>query len=796
MNNLNLILRNLFKKGKSSLYVLSNFIIAMTCGILIYLFVADEFAYDKHFSQFDQIYRLNLQSNDKSTSSCNLPAVFHDEIENVAGIEKFARLQTYMGERNISIENQFFVADKFLFGDPEILDIFDFEFLLGNPQTALDKPFNIIISQQTSQKYFGSSDPLGRTISFDNHDFTVSAVVKDLPNQSHFSMNFLASFSSYQTINNDILTKWYISSVNFYLIIPEAVITNEVESQMTLLFAKGNGITEDKIEFNMILEPLADIHLHSTNTRWDNAIKGDIKVVYGFMAIALLIVGIAIANYINMLTANYQQKVRENSIRKINGASQLSIIQLQISETFTFLFVSMVVSFVLVYMLLPFLNQLSGKNFLVNVGSVVAGGIMLLTILILSVIYPIFFMRMFKPGQSIKNQSVILGLHRQKQHLWVRGALVMFQMVIAIVLIASTIIINKQLNLVTKKKNGFEQENKLIVINPYSPNMQQRYESLKEKFTAIPLITNVGVAQNAPAGFINNFSAVWLPDRKEETKVDFGQITVDHDFIPAIGGKIVQGKNFDKNILYDEQMGIVINESAAKILNLSEPIGQKLVVQNNAYTPNNEMEIIGVVEDMQYFTLKEASKPIMYFIRPWSYHNIIISIEKGNYHQVLSQIELAYKEVEPSLPFTFEFMEDRINSNYKTEVNTAKITTFLSAVAIFLSVLGILGMILFTIQQKVKEIGIRKVNGAKIWEVMKLLNQDFVKWVTIAFIIATPIAWYAMNKWLENFAYKTELSWWIFALAGVFALGIALLTVSWQSWRAATRNPVEALRYE
>ncbi len=796
MNNLNLITRNLFKRSKSSLYILLNFVIAMTCGIMIFLFVADEFAYDKHFPQFDTIYRLNLQSIDKSTASCNLPAVLHSEIEKIAGIENFARLQTYMGERNISIDNQIFVEEKLLFGDPEILNIFDFEFLSGHPQNALSQPFNLIISQQTSQKYFGSADPLGKTISFDNQDFTITAVVKDLPDQSHFSMNFLASFSSYQTLNNDLLTKWYISSVNYYLTVRETVNLKDVENQMTLLFAKGNAIPEDKIEFHMMLEPLADIHLRSTGTHWDNAIKGDIKVVYGFMAIALLILGIAIANYTNMLTANYQQKVRENSIRKINGASEWSIILLQVTETFTFLLFSLLVSLVLVYILLPFLNQLSGKNLVVNSSSLVAGGIMLLTILILSVIYPLCFMRMFKPGQLVKNQSVILGLRKQKLHFWIRGMLVTFQLVIAIVLIASTLIINKQLNLVTKEKIGFDRENKLIVYNPYGENMQQHYELLKEKLSGIPSISKIGVTQNAPAGIINNFTPVWLPGLKNESKVDLGQITVDHDFLPTIGAKVLLGKNFDKNVLYDEQLGIVINESAVKALNLVNPIGQKLVVQNNAYTPNNEMEIIGVVEDMQYFTLKEASKPIMYFIRPWGYHNIIISLEKGNYQQVLSQIELAYKEVEPSLPFAFQFLDDRISSNYKTEVNTAKITTSLSAVAIYLSVLGILGMILFTIQQRVKEIGIRKVNGARVSEVMALLNKDFVKWVAIAFVIATPIAYYAMNQWLQNFAYKTELSWWIFALAGFLALGIALLTVSWQSWRAARRNPVEALRYE
>jgi putative ABC transport system permease protein len=717
-------------------------------------------------------------------------------MEKATGIETFALLQTFMGERNITINNQVFVADKFLLGDPEILDIFDFEFLAGSPKDALSNPFNLIISQKTAQKYFGDADPLGKTINWDNHDFTVTAVVKDLPEQSHFAMNFLAPISSYQTMNNDLLTKWYISAFSYYMIVPSTVKLQEIESQITRLFAQGNGIPDQKIEFNMVLEPLADIHLRSVGTRWDNAIKGDIKVVYGFLAIALLIIGIAIANYINLLTANYQHKVRENSIRKINGASELSVISLQVTESLVFLCISLIISFLLVYLLLPCINHLSGKSLILNLKSFVVGGVLLFGILILSVAYPIFFMRMFKLGQMIKNQSIILTLNKQKQHRSVRGALITFQMVIATVLISSTFIINKQLHLITKEKNGFDQENKLIVNNPYGQNMQQRYALFKEKLSAIPTIKKIGVTQNAPAGSINNYTPVWLPGLKDESKVDVGQITVDHDFITAIGAKILQGKNFDKNVLYDEQMGVVINESAVKALNLVDPIGKKLVVQNNAYTPNNEMEIIGVVEDMQYFTLREASKPILYFIRPWGYENIIVSLEKGNYRPVLQQIEQAWKEVEPALPFAYQFMDDRISNNYKAEVNTAKITTILSAIAIFLSVLGILGMILFTIQQRVKEIGIRKVNGAKISEVLIMLNRDFVRWVAIAFLLATPIAYFAMNKWLENFAYKTELSWWIFALAGLLALGIALLTVSWQSWRAATRNPVEALRYE
>ncbi|MFA5329697.1 MAG: ABC transporter permease [Prolixibacteraceae bacterium] len=796
MKNFKVLLRGLFRKGKSGVYILVNFTIAFTCALLIYLFVSDEFSFDKHFANYNQTYRLNIEAKDKSNISCNLPGVLYDKIEQIPGIERVARMQTFMGERYIVVNNETFLDDKFLFADPEILDIFDFRFITGSPKDALSKPFSLIVSKSTAQKYFGSANPVGKTIQLDNHDFTVSAVVEDLSAQTHFDFKFLASASSYKIMNNNLLTQWYISSFNYYFLLSENTDKSIAEALITKAFAEGNGISEENREFQMTLEPLANIHLESVSTRWDNAIKGDIKVVYGFIVVMLMILGIAVANYINVLTANYQQKVRENSIRRINGASGFAVIRNQISESFILLSISMIIAIGLAFLLLPFVNNFSGKEIQPGFSLIPAISVLLVSVITVSVIYPILFIQSFKATGFLKTQSIILNLKTRKQHTLVRGSLVTFQLVIATSLIASAILISKQLHLVMKTKTGFDHENTLVVINPYSQTMDKRYELFKQKLASVPMVKEVGVTENAPAGSINNYTPVWLPGKENESKADLGQITVDHDFFPAIGAKIVHGKNFDKNILYDEQMGIVINESAVKALNLTNPIGQKLVVQNNAYTPNNEMEIIGVTEDMQYFSLKEASKPVMYFIRPWGKHNIIVKLESGNYSNALQQIQNVWKEVEPNLPFTYQFMDERISSNYTSEVNTASIIRILSGIAIFLSVLGVLGMIGFTVQQRIKEIGIRKVNGAKISEVMAMLNKDFVRWVAIAFIIATPVAYFAMNKWLESFAYKTSLSWWIFALAGLLALGIALLTVSWQSWKAATRNPVEALRYE
>ncbi len=796
MRSFKVILRNLFRKRKSNLYAIINFSIAFTCALLIYLFVADEFAFDKHFSKYNQIYRLNLEANDKSNISCNLPGVLFDELEQLAGIEAYARLQTYMGERYIEVDNETYLDNKFLFGDPEVLQIFEFNFLMGSADNALEKPFNLILSKSAAEKYFGNAVPLGKTIRMDNHDFTVSAVVEDLPAQTHFDFNFLAPVSSYRKMNDNILSQWYISAFNYYFLLPDNTDRSKIESLITDTFTEGNGISPEERNFKMVLEPLADIHLEAVKTRWDNAIKGDSKVVYGFIVVALLILGIAVANYINVLTANYQQKVRENSIRKINGASGFLLIREQLSETFFLVSFSVIVAAGSAYLLLPFISSLSGKELALNLSVVPFIAVLLVVIVSSSVVYPVLFIQSFKTIGFLKNQSPVLDLKSRKQHFRVRGGLVTFQLMIATALIASALIINKQLHLVMKAKTGFDQQNTMMVINPYDETMNKRYDLFKQKLESIPLVKNVGVAQNAPAGFINNFTPVWLPGEEDKLKADLGQITVDHDFLSAIGAKFIQGKNFDKNILFDEQMGIVINESAVKALNLANPVGQRVVVQNNAYTPDNEMEIIGVVEDMQYFTLKEASKPVMYFIRDWGKHNIVIRLGEGNYQAALQQIKNSWNEVEPGLPLTYQFMDGRISSNYASEVNSAQIITMLSGIAVFLSVLGILGMIVFTVQQRLKEIGIRKVNGAKISEVIVMLNKDFVRWVIMAFIIATPIAYFVMNKWLQNFAYKTELSWWIFALAGLLVLGIALLTVSWQSWRAATRNPVEALRYE
>ena len=796
MKNIKVLLRGLFRKGKSGVYILVNFTIAFTCALLIYLFVSDEFSFDKHFANFNKTYRLNIEAKDKSNISCNLPGVLYDKLEHVPDIERVARMQTFMGDRYIVVNNITFLEDKFLFADPEILDIFDFSFITGNPRDALSKPFSVIISKSMAQKYFSDTNPLGKTIQQDNQDFTVTAIVEDLPAQTHFDFKFLASVSSYKIMNNNLLTNWHISSFNYYFLFSENTDKSIAEGLITKAFAEGNDISENEREFQMTLEPLANIHLKSVSTRWDNAIKGDIKVVYGFVVVMLMIIGIAIANYINVLTANYQQKVRENSIRRINGASGFSVIRDQISESSILLSISMIIAVGLTFLLLPFVNDLSGKEIQPGLNLLPIISVLLVSVITVSVIYPVIFIQSFKPTGFLKNQSIILNLNTRKQHTFVRGSLVTFQLVIATALIASAIIISKQLHLVMKTKTGFEQGNTLVVINPYGETMNKRYDLFKQKLASVPMVKAVGVTQNAPAGSINNYTPVWLPGRENEIKADLGQITVDHDFLPAIGAKILYGKNFDKNILYDEQMGIVINESAVKALNLTNPIGQKLVVQNNAYTPDNEMEIIGVTEDMQYFTLKEASKPVMYFIRPWGKNEIIIKLESGDYRHALQEINDVWKEVEPNLPFTYQFMDERISSNYASEANTANIIGILSVIAVFLSALGIFGMIAFTVQQRIKEIGIRKVNGATISEVMTMLNKDFLQWVTIAFILAIPLALFAMNKWLENFAYKTDLSWWIFALSGLLVLGIALLTVSWQSWKAATRNPVEALRYE
>jgi|WetSurMetagenome_2_1015567.scaffolds.fasta_scaffold00258_12 putative ABC transport system permease protein len=792
MKKLRFIIRHFLTQKLSTSFVLISFSVAFSCCILVYLFVSDEFAYDRFNANYDRIYRLTLSSKDKSAINSNFPGVFYDRIKNISGIEKVARLQTFSGKRYISINNTTYEETGFLFGDPEILEILKFDFLLGNPQEALSKPFSVIISRSIAEKYFGSVNALGKTINEDYHDFTVTGVIDDLPKQSHLPIKFLASVSSYETLNSRLLTTWYMSAFSYYFLLPEGAGTKRIETELADSFAEGNGVAADKRDFDCTLQPLRDIHLKAGNVRWDNAIKGDIKIVLGFIVIALLISGIAVANYINVLTADYRRKVRETGIRRVNGASKRAIIADQLAESLTIFLLSMIIADLLSYFLLPVVNDLCEKSLSINLSVLALNLVLIFLSTIVTVIYPLVFMHSFEVSDALKNKIRTTDSHRQN---WVRGSLITFQLAAATILIIATIVVNRQLQLLLSTKVGFDKENVLLVDNPYSPDMDKRYEIFREKLLALPMVRSVGVTQNAPCGFINNYSNVWLPGN-ENQKVLLGQITVDHSFLNTIGAKFIAGRNFSNDFPSDTLSGMVLNKSAVQALNLAEPVGKMIVVQNNAPTPGNELEVIGVIDDMQYFTLHESAKPVMYYVRNWGRSCITIKLGKGDYSETILMIKGLWKEVAPDWPFDFQFMDERISTNYRSEINAGKIISCLSGIAIFLSILGILGTIIFSIQQRTKEIGIRKVNGARVTEVVVMLNTDLVKWALTSVLIATPVSYLAMNKWLGNFAYKATLSWWIFALAGLLILIIALITASWQSLRAATRNPVEALRYE
>lgn len=574
MKKIRKIFRHLINRRLTTSFVLISFTMAFSCCILVYLFVDDELSFDKHNANFAHIYRLNVLSQDKTYKSVSFPAVFAEKFSKIPGIEKYTRFQTYMGERFISVDNTTYTATSFLFADPEILDILQFDFLMGDPKEALAKPLNVIINQSTAQKYFGSANPIGKIIRQDDLDFTVSAVVKDLPRQSHFNMNFLAPVASYQSSNNDMLTKWYISAFCYYLLLPDEVNRKEIETQLANLFAEGNGIEKSKREFEMVLEPLADIHLKSVGTRWDNALKGDIQVVYGLGMIALLILGIAIANYINVLTADCRRKAKETSIQRVNGASGYTIIADQVLETSAFLLSAFLLSMVLTSLMLPVVNNLSGKLLPINWSVLMPGLALLTTSIILSVLYPIVFLNSIKPAEALKNQINIIKVKSQQKQQWLRGAFVTFQLAIATLLIASTIVINNQLQLVMNAKTGFDKENTLIVYNPYTEGMNERYDLFRQKLSNLPMIQSIGVAQNAPGNSINNFSPTWLPNQNDQ-KADLGQISVDHDFLKTVGAKFVAGRNFDINVASDKTTGMIINQSAVKALNLNDPIEKK-----------------------------------------------------------------------------------------------------------------------------------------------------------------------------------------------------------------------------
>ncbi len=793
-----LAFRNLIKNNFYSTINIVGLAIGITACILILLYVQFELSYDNFHEKSERVFRVNCfeilngDSHNQPYTPPPLAKVMQDEIPE---IEDAVRLTTYWP---IVLEHKEKVLNttKGCYADASFFKIFSATFIHGDPGTALTEPYTVVLTETTAKRYFGNENPLGQKLSRKNYrSFTVTGVIKDFPENSHIKPDFLASFKSL-SYNNSM--DWSQNSFYTYVLIKEGAYNQQVDKKLKGVVKKYVGAylkehkglsLEESISLEYYTQCLTNIHLDDDVKAGAEPLGNKIYLVI-FSIIAAFILIIACINYMNMSTAQSATRAREVGLKKSLGSNRNKLVFQFLSESIFIALIALFLAMALIKILLPVFNNLVDKHLLFSCAGSFSSVLLLLVfgiaIGILSGIYPAFFLASFSPLTVINGINTSSGIQGK-----LRNGLVVFQIIVTIVLFSGTFVIGKQLNFLQKQELGFNKENLIIIENANSLGSQM--SSLKKALLAQSGILQVTNSNSIPGRdmYYETFShGISNSDRHVNV------IWSDVDFLKTYDIELIQGSFFEEGNQANTK-SIVLNETVIKELNIEDPIGKK--IYKGQKTDENSFTIIGVIKNFHFESLHQEVSSLGFYNNDdnLKYNGRFLSVRiSGDIQEGLKKIEQTWDKFTGGQSFDYVFLDEDFGRLYTAELRTRKLVSIFSALAIVIACIGLFALAAFVAEQRTKEIGIRKVNGAKISEVLLMLNKDFVKWVAIAFIIATPIAWYAMHKWLENFAYKTTLSWWIFALAGVVALGIALLTVSFQSWKAATRNPVEALRYE
>jgi len=793
--HIKLAIRNILKQKTGSLINVFGLSVSLAACLIIVLFVQQELNFDRFNKNYTSIYR--LLEVDKDGRSSDHPIVFNKLLEeNIPELKNGTMLFYYSKTTDFfRYDNNDYIFNNVLFTTQSFFDIFSLEFIKGNQKNALDASNKAVITETTARKMFGSTDPIGKIIKYsNNYDFEVKGIIKDLPKTSHFQVDLLVSLESQKKINSYMMESWYNSSTSFYYLLPQNVDINALEKKITELFKKLGP--EDSVERTFQFQPLSKIHLYSSDTIWDSAIKGDIQVVIAFVLIAILILIIACFNFINLSMALSGKRNFYSGIQKTMGADGKTIFMSTFTESLLLVIFCAVCAVYISSLIIPGFNRIMGTNLEFSFSNPIVSSaltVLIVFTVLLSSLFQSWRNTRINPVDLLSGKGRNLLAGNKRPFPIFSQSLSIVQLIISIALVIGVITIFKQTTLLLDGKLGFNKSHLIVIKNPWDKKVQTRYKLIKEQLAGLPGVKGVSASWNVPGEYINNYSGVEIIGNANVSRTNFGQLPVDANFFNVLEAKFLFGRNFSPTLSSDSNK-VIINKMGMEILGLDNPIGQNL---KNYFTgPDKSYEIIGVIDDIQYQTLKEKGNPAIYYLSRFGLNKILVRLNPGNIPQSVKNIEKIWKGIESEYPFEFEFVDYKIQTNYEKEIRTRTVLLIMAVLAIAISMLGIFGLVIFITQNRIKEIGIRKINGANVSEVMTMLNKDFIMWVAVAFLIACPISWYVMHKWLQNFAYKTDISWWVFAMAGIIVLAIVLFTVSWQSWRAATRNPVEALRYE
>ena len=785
-NHLKVALRNVRRNLAFSMINVSGLAIGMACCILILLWIQDELSFDRFHRHADRLGRVIVEVEHSgqrpwAVTEAPLSLALKEAYPNIV---QSTRMQLGRRFRVTYGEKQFYETRN-IFADPAFFDMFTFPLIKGNPVTALSGKRSVVITEKAAQKYFGSADPMGKTLNFnDRFDLQVTGILQDIPKNSHLQFDFVLPFNWLEDLGQDI-QNWGNFNFFTYVLLEKGISAEEVSQKISgylQTIAPGN-------DRRLFIQPLEQIHLCSTFEYDDLAVNNsDYKYVFIFASIALFVLFIACINFMNLTTARSSNRAKEVAMRKVVGAERKDIIRQFFGESLAFTFFSFGLALALVILFLPFFNDLSGKQLSLDFADniwIPAGlvGIAVFTGL-LSGAFPSIYLSSFQPGKVLKRT---MTADPKSSHY--RKALVVVQFSLSIILIIATTIVDNQIDYIRNRTLGFEKEN--LIYMPLVGEIRRQFETIRNEWLRNPDISGITASSNLPS-FGRNWAAGSLNwDGKDPSeKIIMQGVDVDYDFFETLGMQIVEGREFSREFPTDETGGVILNETALNTMGIQSPVGKRFSIGGWQGT------IVGIVRDYNFKSLHNRIEPLIHVMINRQLNFMFIRIKSQNLSGTIKFLQNQWESHNPQFPFEYGFVDTLLGNLYTSEEKVRTIVNSFTFLAIFVSCLGLFGLAFYLTERRTKEIGVRRILGASVPKIVMMLSKDFLKWVLIANIIAWPVAYYFMDRWLQNFAYRAGTNIGTFVLSGALALVIALLTVSYQTVKAATASPSDSLRYE
>ena len=794
--------RNLKKNKAFSFINIFGLAIGLTCFMLIAVFVYNELSYDKYPAEAKNIYRVivSVTGNGNVAVYPNVDVAVGEGIKNAfPGIKATTRLSS--ASDFIKYSDKQFKEDHLAFADSNFLQMFSIPLIEGNETDALVQPNSIVITKAFAKKYFGNDEALGKmlAIGMNGAVYKVTGIIDKVPDDSHFHFDAFLSLSTMHFIHST----W--SNIGFYtyLLLDKNIDPKNLEAKFPQLVSKyvvpevqrdmGISLAEAQKSVNTFifsLQPLTSIHLHS-QTKAELEPNGDIQYIYIFSALAIFILLLACVNFTNLSTANAFKRAREVGIRKVMGSIKKQLIVQFLAESVLITLFAMLCAYIMIFLLLPYFNQVASKNisfnFFLNYRSMLLMFSLSLLVGIVAGIYPAFFLSSFNTIKVLKGSVTAKGSQRKS----LRSSLIVFQFFVSTALIIATIIVYNQLHYMQNKKLGYDKNQVLFL--PDARLLGSNQAAFEQQLLQDNRIVSGSISRYVPGGIFMDGTEIYpRNDNGNGTDIHANIYHIDYDYLKTLGIHVLEGRNFSRDFPTDSSSGVIINEAAVRELGWSgtNPIGKTIVSSGQ-----HELKVLGIVADFNYASVKQKIAPMM-MVLGRNFGGLILKINTSDVKGLLADLKKKWNTFTPAGPLSYIFLDDNFAKLYVSELRTQQIFSSFAIIAIIIASLGLFGLSAFVIEQRTKEIGIRKVLGASVQNVLLLVSKEFLLLVCIAFIISIPVTWWAMNKWLLDFAYRINISWWVFVMAGILAFLIAIMTISFQAIRAAIANPVKSLKTE